>query len=98
MTEVKVKVFGPDPPCSRCQAAKKAAEKAAEKLRQQNGVIITVEKANIISREAIQKYGILLSPAIAINDVVKVIGRVPSEEEIEKLLKEELSRIEKTNE
>jgi glutaredoxin len=95
MTEVRVKVFGPDPPCPRCLAAKKAAEKAAEKLRQQNGAIITVEKVNIISRETIQKYGILFSPAIAVNDIVKVIGRVPSEDEIEKLLKEELGRLEK---
>jgi len=51
-----------------------------------------VEKANIISPEIIRKYGILLSPAIAIDDVVKVIGRVPSEDEIERMLREELSK------
>jgi len=91
MKEVKVKVLGPDPPCSRCQAAKKAVEKAAEKLKQ-SGATIMVEKANIISPEIIRKYGILLSPAIAIDDVVKVIGRVPSEDEIERMLREELSK------
>jgi protein-disulfide isomerase len=91
MKEIKVKVLGPDPPCSRCQAARKAVEKAAEKLKN-DGATITVEKVNIISLEIIRKYGILLSPAIAINDIVKVIGRVPSEDEIERLLKEELSK------
>ena len=94
MKEIKVKVLGPDPPCSRCQAARKAVEKAAEKLKK-DGATITVEKVNIISLEIIRKYGILLSPAIAINDIVKVIGRVPSEHEIERLLKEELSKPEK---
>lgn len=91
MKEVKVKVLGPDPPCPRCQAAKKAVEKAVEKLKK-SGATIMVEKANIISPEIIRKYGILLSPAIAIDDVVKVIGRVPSEDEIERLLREELSK------
>ncbi|MEM3985189.1 MAG: thioredoxin family protein [Candidatus Methanomethylicia archaeon] len=87
MKEVKVEVIGPEPPCMRCQAAKKAVEKAAEKLRQA-GVIVSIEKANIMSKEIVQKYGVLVSPAIAINNTVKIIGRVPSSEEVEKLIME----------
>ena len=33
MKEVKVEVIGVEPPCMRCQSARKAVEKAAEKLR-----------------------------------------------------------------
>ncbi|MBS7632874.1 thioredoxin family protein [Candidatus Bathyarchaeota archaeon] len=85
MKEVKVEVLGPEPPCMRCQAAKKVAEKVAEKLR--IGIVVKVEKANIMSKDTIGKYGVLVSPAIAINGVVKVMGRVPSEAELEKTIK-----------
>ena len=85
--EVKVEVIGTEPPCMRCQAAKKAVEKAAERLKQ-SGVVVNIEKANIMSKEVVQKYGVLISPAIAINGTVKIVGRVPSLEEIEKLIME----------
>ncbi|MEM3549803.1 MAG: thioredoxin family protein [Candidatus Bathyarchaeia archaeon] len=87
MKEVKVEVIGTDPPCMRCQAAKKAVEKAVEKLKQ-SGVTVDVEKVNIMSKETVQKYGVLVSPAIAINNTVKIMGRVPNPDEIEKLLRE----------
>lgn len=87
MKEVKVEVIGVEPPCARCQVAKKAVEKAAEKLKQQ-GILVKIDKMNILSREVVKKYGVLVSPAIAINGVVKIVGRVPNPEEIEKLILE----------
>ena len=87
MKEVKVEVIGPEPACMRCQAAKKAAEKAAEKLRQA-GIAVRVEKVNIISKDVLSRYGVLVSPAVAVNGVVKVMGRVPKEDEIGRLIKE----------
>jgi len=85
--EVKVEVIGPEPACMRCQAAKKVVEKVTEKLKQ-TGINVRVEKVNIISKETVSKYGVLISPAIAINGVVKFMGRVPNEVEVEKTLKE----------
>jgi len=87
MMEVKVEVIGPEPPCMRCQAAKKSVEKAAENLKQL-GIAVKIEKINIMSKETVQKYGVLVSPAIAINGTVKIMGRVPSPEEVEKLIRE----------
>lgn len=87
MKEVKVEVIGPEPACMRCQAAKKVVEKVTEKLKQ-TGINVRVEKVNIISKETVSKYGVLISPAIAINGVVKFMGRVPNEVEVEKTLKE----------
>jgi len=87
MKEVKVEVIGTEPPCMRCQASRKSVEKAAEKLRQ-SGIRVEIEKANIMSKEVVGKYGVLVSPAIAINNVVKIMGRIPNEDEMEKLLKE----------
>jgi len=85
--EVKVEVIGVEPPCMRCQSARKAVEKAAEKLRAE-GINVKIEKANVMSKEVIGKYGVLVSPAIAVNGTVKIMGRVPSEDEIESLLRE----------
>jgi predicted acyltransferase (DUF342 family) len=87
MKEVKVEVIGPEPPCMRCQAAKKAVEKAAERLKQSE-IKVEIQKANVMSKEIVGKYGVLVSPAIAINNTVKIMGRVPSEGEIEKLIRE----------
>jgi hypothetical protein len=80
---VSVVVFGPDPPCVRCQAVKRNAEVVAEKLKKE-GVKISVSRAYIMAKETVQKYGILVSPALAINGVVKFMGRIPSPNEIEK--------------
>lgn len=66
-------------------SSKKVAEKVAEKLKQTE-IIVKVEKANIMSKDIIGKYGILVSPAIAINGIVKFMGRVPSEAEVEKTI------------
>ena len=87
MKEVKVEVIGPEPSCVRCQTAKKVMEKVAEKLKQA-GLSVKVEKVNIISKEIVSRYGVLVSPAITVNGIVKIMGRVPSEEEIERLIRE----------
>ncbi|MGQ9507679.1 MAG: thioredoxin family protein [Candidatus Bathycorpusculaceae bacterium] len=87
MKEVKVEVLGPEPPCMRCQAVKKVVEKAAEKLKE-SGIRVEIERANIMSKDVVRKYGVLVSPAMAINGTVKIMGRVPSEDEIERLILE----------
>ena len=85
--EVKVEVIGPEPACRRCQTAKKVVEEAIDKLKHE-GITVKVEKVNIMSKETVNEYGILISPAIAINGVVKVLGRVPKEDEIGRLIKQ----------
>ncbi|MEM2102016.1 MAG: thioredoxin family protein [Candidatus Bathyarchaeia archaeon] len=91
MKEAEVTIIGPEPACMRCQAAKRVAEKVAEKLKQA-GIIVKVEKANIMSKDIVSKYGILVSPAIAVDGVVKFAGRVPSETEVERTIKEAVEK------
>jgi len=83
---VKADVMGPEPPCWRCQAVKKTVEKVAEKLRAE-GINVEIARANIASKEVVRKYGVLFSPALAINDAVKTTRRIPTEEEVEKLIR-----------
>jgi len=87
LKEVHVEIIGPEPPCVRCQAVRKIVETVAEKLKS-SGISVKIEKLNITSGKVARKYGVLSSPALAINGVVKLQGVVPSEGEVEKLLRE----------
>ncbi len=84
---ILVEVIGVEPPCARCAATQKNALQAAEMLMK-DGVEIDVKKLNIASKDVISKYGIILSPALAINDQVRVAGRIPNPDEIVKIIKE----------
>ena len=89
MKNVKVDVIGVNPPCPRCKKTEENARKAASKLSEE-GIEVDVAKLDITSKETIAKYGVLMSPAIAINGVVKIMGKVPDVGVIEKLLRKEL--------
>ena len=82
---MKIEVIGPEPACEYCKSVMENAEKAGARAKEK-GIEVTVEKLNILSREVVKRYGVLVSPALAVNGVVKVMGRVPSKEEIERLL------------
>ena len=69
-----ITVFGPG--CARCQETEKLVHKAV----QQAGIEADVQKVSDI--QALAKAGVLLTPAVAINGVVKSSGRIPREEEI----------------
>lgn len=87
MKEVSIEVIGVEPPCPRCRAAMKTVEEVVSKLGPEFENV-KVCKLNIASREVVQRYGVLLSPALSVNGVVKIVGRVPSEGEVEKILRE----------
>lgn len=84
---VIVEVIGVDPPCERCRKTEENARKAAAKLEDE-GYRIKVEKLSITAKETISKYGVLMSPAIAVNDTVKIMGKVPDIRVIERLLRQ----------
>lgn len=85
--EIVVEVVGVDPPCERCTATWKNVEKAAAILRSE-GQEVLMKKLDIRSRDVISRYGALMSPAIALNGTIKVMGRVPDPTEVEKLLRQ----------
>jgi small redox-active disulfide protein 2 len=71
---LNITVFGPG--CARC----KEAEKLVRQVVGQSGIQADVQKVSDIM--AMAKAGVLLTPAIAVNGVVKAAGRIPSENEI----------------
>ena len=82
---INIKVFGTTPPCARCKELTKRAAKVAGKYPGQ----VEVAKFDAMSAEG-DKYCIMMTPTLVINDKVVSIGKVPSEDDIEKLIKKEI--------
>lgn len=85
--EIYVEVIGVNPPCKKCDATWKNVEKAASTLKSE-GVKVTMKKLDIMSEDVISRYGVIMSPALALNGAVKLMGRVPEVKEVETLLRE----------
>jgi small redox-active disulfide protein 2 len=73
-----LQVLGPG--CAKCRKLKDHADAAVKAL----GVEATVEKVEDIN--VITGFGVMMTPALAVDGEVKVVGKVPSIEEIKKLL------------
>ena len=82
---IKIKVFGSTPPCAKCKEVEKRATKVAERYSGR----VEVAKFGAISEEG-RKYGVMFTPAVVINDRIVASGKVISESELEKALKNEL--------
>jgi len=82
---IKVKVFGSTPPCAKCKEVEKRAIKVAEKYPGK----VEVAKFDALSEEG-DKYGVMLTPTVVINEKVLATGKVISEDEIENSIKQEL--------
>jgi small redox-active disulfide protein 2 len=76
MTTVQVLGTG----CKKCLALKANVEAALE----QSGLAAKIEKIEDVNR--IVEFGVLTTPALAIDGQVKIIGRVASPDEIAALL------------
>jgi len=66
--------------CAKCTRLAEATEHAAQSL----GLPYEIEKVTEIQR--IMSFGVMMTPALVVDGVVKVSGKVPSHEEIQKLL------------
>ncbi len=74
----RIQVLGPG--CTRCAQLAENARVAAQEL----GLEATVEKITDI--DAILDFGVLMTPALVVDGQVKLVGTVPSSEEIKALL------------
>jgi small redox-active disulfide protein 2 len=66
--------------CPKCKKLAENAEKAIAEV----GLDYEVEKVTDIQK--IMAFGVMMTPALAIDGKIKVVGKVPSVEEIKKLL------------
>jgi small redox-active disulfide protein 2 len=66
--------------CPKCKKLAENIEAAAKDL----GIEYTLEKVTKIND--IMKFGVMMTPALAIDGQVKVVGKVPMQDEIKKML------------
>ncbi len=83
---IYVEAMGPNPPCHRCRDTLAHAQEAA-KLAEQEGLEVEVVHKYVTDKEILQKYGNLVTPVLAINHKVRVMGRVPTVDEILQLIR-----------
>lgn len=74
----KIQILGTG--CSRCKKLMENAEKAAHELDGDYEVIKVSDLKEMLS------FGIMMTPALAVDDEVKSVGKVLSPEEIKKII------------
>lgn len=75
---MKIEILGPG--CPKCNLLEATARKAADKLG------IQYEMLHVKDIGKIATYGVMMTPALAIDGKVRVVGKMPSEAEITTLL------------
>ena len=76
MKDVKILGMG----CPKCNTLQELTEKALNEL----GLEYTIEKVKDMNR--IMEFGVMITPALVVDGVVKVAGRVPTVDEIKKII------------
>ncbi|RKX18489.1 MAG: thioredoxin family protein [Candidatus Zixiibacteriota bacterium] len=74
----EIKVLGPG--CPKCEKLMELTKQAVDEL----GLGYPVEKVSDI--QEIIKYGVAITPALVVDNEVKVMGKVPSVDEIKKMI------------
>ena len=75
---MNIKVLGTG--CAKCKKVEEVVKKAVEEM----GIEARIEKVEEISK--IMEYGVMKTPAVVVNEDVKIVGKVPTIEEIKKFL------------
>lgn len=76
----KIQILGTG--CRKCALLAETAENAAKAL----GITYSIEK--VTDLKDIAAFGVMYTPAMVVNGVVKVAGRVPSVEDAKRLIGE----------
>ncbi|HOO72861.1 MAG TPA: thioredoxin family protein [Spirochaetota bacterium] len=75
---MKLEILGTG--CAKCAKLEEVSRKAADEL----GLDYELEKVKDINK--IMDYGVMITPALVVDGEVKIAGRVPSVEDIKKLI------------
>lgn len=76
---MEIKVLGPG--CAKCKSTYKVIEKV---IQENNLEDVKLTKVDDIME--IMNYNIMSTPAVVVDEVVKLKGQVPSESDVKKLL------------
>lgn len=82
--EIVVKIFGSEPPCKKCKSAEKAALDVQREIEW-----LKVEKYSALSEEG-DKYGVMMTPTVVVNNKVVSVGKAISKKELEQIIRSEM--------
>ncbi|MCD6156708.1 MAG: TM0996/MTH895 family glutaredoxin-like protein [Candidatus Atribacteria bacterium] len=77
---MEIKVLGMG--CPKCKSLEENTRKALQEL----GISANIEKIQDVNK--ITEYNVMFTPGLVVNGEVKVAGKVPSKEEIKKIIQE----------
>ncbi|MEM4259136.1 MAG: thioredoxin family protein [Candidatus Thermoplasmatota archaeon] len=75
---MKIEILGTG--CPKCKATEKIVRKVIEELGRDAEVVKIEDLQEIVNR------GVMLTPAVVVNGEVKIVGHVPTAEEIRKII------------
>lgn len=78
---MNIKILGSG--CANCKKLQAITEEVVKEI----GITPTIEKVEDIQK--IMGYGVMRTPALVVNEKVKVSGKIPSKDEIKKYLEAE---------
>ncbi len=76
---MKIEILGTG--CPKCKTTEKIVRKAVEELGIQAEIVKVDDLQKIVDR------GVMMTPAVFVDGEAKIVGHVPSLEEVKKLLK-----------
>ena len=76
---MKIQILGTG--CPKCKKLAEAAEAAAKELQ------LDYELEKVTDINQIMGFGVMMTPALAVDGDVKVVGKVPAIDEIKEMLK-----------
>ncbi|RKX26892.1 MAG: thioredoxin family protein [Candidatus Zixiibacteriota bacterium] len=74
----KIEILGPG--CAKCEKLRERTDAAASQI----GLDCKITKVS--DMQQILSYGVVMTPALVVDGVVKVTGRVPSDDELKEML------------
>jgi small redox-active disulfide protein 2 len=81
---MKIEILGPG--CAKCKKLNELTNEAVKELGIQ-AEVIKVEKITDI-----MNYGVMMTPALVIDGEVKVVGKVPSKDDIKSLITSKIQK------
>lgn len=76
---MKIEILGTG--CPKCKATEKIVKQVVDELGKNIEIVRVEDLQQIVDR------GVMMTPAVVVDGEVKIIGHVPSADEIKKLLK-----------
>ena len=76
---MKIEILGTG--CPKCKATEKVVRKAVEELGKDVEVVKVEDLQEIVDR------GVMMTPAIVVDGEVKIVGHIPSIDEVKKIIK-----------